>query len=269
MERITRLRQVMMGYLGISMALGLNTAWAFSATTSVSPSTPAQAEPIYYGKILCTYPNYTCSTVKHGETWEKLFPNERERDLVQRVNRTYNRLVPGQVLVIPKRIASTTLLDLAPFPHRISDTERQIVVDQDKLAWGAYNEEGQLVKWGPIASGRDKCSDSANSCRTLTGVYRVFSKEDSHCKSDIFPIGRGGAKMPFCMYFHKGFALHGADDMPGYRASHGCVRLFNDDAKWLNLNFVEISEPANDRMGTKVIVRPVSSPSTYMRSSSL
>ena len=237
---------------------------ALAALPAVSPFTPASADPIYYGTHLCAVPDYTCVTIKHGETWEKLFPNPKDLDLVQRVNRTYNRLVVGQVLVVPKKLSNLTLLDLAPFPHKIGDSERQIIVDQDKLAWGAYDEEGNLVKWGPIASGRDKCSDSANSCRTLTGVYRVFSKEDSNCKSDVFPIGRGGAKMPYCMYFHKGFALHGADDMPGYRASHGCVRLFTEDAKWLNLHFVEIANEANGQMGTKVVVRPLSAPSTFI-----
>ncbi|PJD92963.1 MAG: L,D-transpeptidase [Legionella sp.] len=236
------------------------------ASATVSPFTPASSDPIYYGPNLCTYSEYECVKVSSGDTWEKHFPDETQRDLVQRVNRSYNRLVPGQVLVIPKDLASMTLIDLAPFSHTIADTERQIIVDQDKLAWGAY-KDGQLIKWGPIASGRDKCTDSANSCRTLTGSYRVFSKEDSNCKSDIFPIGRGGAKMPYCMYFHKGFALHGSDDMPGFRASHGCVRLFVRDAKWLNLEFVETSSDSNEQRGTKVVVRPVSAPSSWGKES--
>ena len=85
----------------------------------------------------------------------------------------------------------------------------------------------------------------------------MFSKENEKCKSDIFPIGKGGAKMPFCMYFHKGFALHGSDDMPGFRASHGCIRMFIRDAKWLNEEFVDVSNDANQQMGTKVVVLPV------------
>ena len=63
--------------------------------------------------------------------------------------------------------------------------------------------------------------------------------------------------MPYCMFFHKGFALHGSDDIPGYRASHGCVRMFTRDAKWLNEEFVEISSERNNFLGTKVVVRPV------------
>lgn len=218
--------------------------------------------PKYFGPALCAYPQYQCITVKSGENWEKLFPDETQRDLVQRVNRTYNYLYSGKVLAVPRDLSKVTLIDLAPFPHTIDEQEKQVIVDQDKLAWAAYDATGHLVNWGPIASGRDKCPDSANACLTLTGIYRVFSKEDDKCKSDIFPIGKGGAKMPYCMYFHKGFALHGSDDMPGYRASHGCVRMFVRDAKWLNHEFVETSNEKNNNMGTKVVVRPVTTTKT-------
>lgn len=216
--------------------------------------------PIYYGSGLCASASeqYECFTVPKSQSWETLYPDEVQRDLVQRVNRNYNYLPQGKVLAVPRDLAHVTVLDLSPFPHKIDDEkEKLIIVDQDKLAWAAYDAQGQLVNWGPIASGRDKCPDSARACRTLTGIYRVFSKENEKCKSDIFPIGKGGAPMPYCMYFHKGFALHGSADMPGYRASHGCVRMFTRDAKWLNETFVDSSSEHNNNMGTKVVVRPV------------
>lgn len=228
-------------------------AMAVVPATKVAPQLPS-----YYGPGLCASSEYQCVKVDKSQSWEHLFPDEAQRDLVQRINRNYNYLWQGKVIAVPRDLAHVTLLDLAPFPHHIDgDNEKEVIVDQDKLAWGAYDEKGDLVKWGPIASGRDKCPDSNNSCRTLTGIYRVFSKEDSHCKSDIFPIGKGGAKMPYCMFFHKGFALHGSDDMPGFRASHGCVRMFTRDAQWLNQEFVEASNDRNNNMGTKVVVRAV------------
>lgn len=212
----------------------------------------------FYGTALCGYPQYDCITVSGGDSWEKLFPDPEKRDLVQRINRSYNSLWTGRIIAVPKNLAHINIYDIAPFPVKLEgETEKQIIVDQEKLAWGAYDAEGNLVWWGPISSGRDKCSDSNHSCRTLTGIFRVFSKENIKCTSNVFPIGKGGAKMPFCMYFHKGFALHGSDDIPGVRASHGCVRMFTEDAKWLNLNFVELSSERNNFMGTKVIVRPL------------
>lgn len=212
----------------------------------------------FYGTALCGYPQYECITVGSGDSWEKLFPDPEQRDLVQRVNRSYNSLWTGRVIAVPRNLAHINIYDIAPFPVKLEgESEKQIIIDQEKLAWGAYDAQGNLVWWGPISSGRDKCSDSNRSCRTLTGIFRVFSKENSKCTSDVFPIGKGGAKMPFCMYFHKGFALHGSDDIPGQRASHGCVRMFIQDAKWLNLNFVELSSERNNFMGTKVVVRPL------------
>ncbi|MBA2650424.1 MAG: L,D-transpeptidase [Legionella sp.] len=213
----------------------------------------------FYGKGLCNYPQYTCLKITN-ESWEKLFPDPVQRDLVQRINRTYNNLWAGKEIAIPKNLSKLTIYDVAPFPLKLEgETEKQIIIDQEKLAWVAYDAQGNLVKWGPISSGRNKCSDSNHACLTLTGIFRVFSKENSHCKSAIFPIGKGGANMPYCMYFHKGFALHGSDDMPGERASHGCVRIFVQDAKWLNENFVELSSERNNFMGTKVTVRPLNS----------
>ncbi|KTD79239.1 L,D-transpeptidase [Legionella waltersii] len=212
----------------------------------------------FYGTGLCGYPQYECVKVAAGQSWDKLFPDPVQRDIVQRVNRSYNYLWAGKEIAIPKNLATMNIFDVSPFPLKIrSEHEKQIIVDQEKLAWGAYDAEGNLVLWGPISSGRDKCSDSNRSCRTLTGIFRVFSKENVRCTSDVFPIGKGGAKMPYCMYFHKGFALHGSDDIPGERASHGCVRMFINDAKWLNENFVELSSERNNFMGTKVIVRPL------------
>ena len=51
--------------------------------------------------------------------------------------------------------------------------------------------------------------------------------------------------------------MHGSGDMPGYRASHGCVRMFVRDAQWLNQSFVESTNEEKNQPGTKVVVRPV------------
>lgn len=220
--------------------------------------TVAVAHAGFYGTGLCSYPQYECMTIVSGQNWENLFPDPQQRDIVQRINRSYNPLWTGKVIAVPKNLALINMFDVSPFPLKIpGENQKQVIVDQDKLAWAAYDGQGNLLRWGPISSGRDRCSDSNRSCRTLTGIFRVFSKENEKCTSDVFPIGKGGAKMPYCMYFHKGFALHGSDDIPGVRASHGCVRMFIEDAKWLNREFVELSSERNNFMGTVVIVRPI------------
>jgi len=76
-------------------------------------------------------------------------------------------------------------------------------------------------------------------CRTARGEFAFYRKRGRGCKSGKYPLRKGGgAPMPYCMYFYRGFAFHGSPTVPGYNASHGCVRLFTEDAKWLNQNFV-------------------------------
>ncbi len=58
--------------------------------------------------------------------------------------------------------------------------------------------------------------------------------------------------MPYCMHFFMGYALHGSDQVPGYAASHGCVRMFIEDARWLNEEFIDVAGP--QQLGTRIII---------------
>jgi len=210
-----------------------------------------------YGSQLCkSTPGYACITVNPGETWESLWVDPDARDLVKRVNRTNNKLKENMVLAVPEDVENKTIWDVAPFQRHIDTSGKKlIIVDQTILAWACYDETGELQWWGPISSGKDQCIDSKKQCLTVTGKYYVFDKKEIDCESNVFPIGRGGAKMPYCMYFYRGFALHGSDNVPGYRDSHGCVRLFTEDAKWLNEKFIDLPSKDNEYQGTEVIIK--------------
>lgn len=207
----------------------------------------------YYGTALCSHPDYKCIKLTRGGSWASVFPDPHQRDLIQRVNRIYGYLPRGKVLAVPNNVENVSIHDVSPFPlnYEKNKGEKTVIVDQNKLAWAAYGRDGGLVKWGPISSGKDYCPDIGKGCRTLTGVFRFFGKQNSQCRSRTF----GGARMPYCMFFHKGFAMHGSNDIPGRRASHGCIRMFTHDAMWMNHNFIEVSNAANNYKGTKVIVR--------------
>lgn len=194
-----------------------------------------------YGSKLCKLTSeYSCYVVKRHDTWDKLFSDAREQDIVKRVNRLGIPLEPGMKLAIPRNLATATVLDFAPFPKQISPVgEKMIRVSIDKMAWGAYDAQGTLVNWGPASSARGYCPDLHRGCHTSKGTFAIYNKGGAGCVSTKFPIGRGGAPMPYCMFFHGGFALHGSYEVPGYNASHGCVRLFVNDAKWLNQEFTD------------------------------
>jgi hypothetical protein len=209
-----------------------------------------------YGESICNSSDYFCMKIKPGETWERLFPNVEERDIVRRINRMNINLKQGMTIAVPKNIERLTIYDVSPFPRYIeSDGEKTIYISQKKLAWGAYDADGELLWWGPISSGVGKCN-VAGGCSTPTGSFRIIRKQDIECVSTVFPRRAngesGGAVMPYCMHFFRGFALHGSYEVPGYRASHGCVRMFIEDARWLNEEFVDV--PGGNTKGTLVIL---------------
>ncbi len=210
-----------------------------------------------YGESLCNQTDYFCVKVNSGESWEKLFPNPEALDIVKRINRMNVRLRPGMVIAVPKNLDRLSIYDVAPFPRYIEgNNEKTIYVSQKQLAWAAYDESGELVWWGPISSGSDKCAGVYGGCVTPTGSFRIVRKQDIDCISTAFPRradgDNGGAVMPFCMHFFRGYALHGSNEVPGYRASHGCIRMFTEDARWLNEEFIDL--PGGGMLGTRVVI---------------
>lgn len=116
------------------------------------------------------------------------------------------------------------------------------------LVWKAIDADGTVIRTGRGSGGKKYCSDVGRSCKTPSGVYQVMRKGGAGCASGKYPLGKGGAPMPYCMFFKKSYAIHGSPDVPGHNASHGCIRVLPGDAKWLSHNFMKI--------GTKVVVKP-------------
>jgi len=165
-----------------------------------------------------------------------------------RLNRTNLPLASRSWVVAPRDLSSLDILDLSPFPREMDTSRKKMVfVDLSKLAFGAYNEHGELIHWGPVSGGKNFCPDIQDSCNTPPGDYYVTVKRGADCFSSVFPVDTaGGAPMPYCMFFYQGYALHGSDAVPGYNASHGCVRLYPQDAQWLDETFTQI--------GTQVVI---------------
>jgi len=126
--------------------------------------------------------------------------------------------------------------------------EKVIIVNPRKHAWGAYSSDGRLLRSGLATSGGNWCKDVGRACRTPVGSYRIKSLGSSGCKSSRYPKPRGGAPMPYCMFFNGNIGLHGSYNVVDGNRSHGCVRLKVADAKWIRFNFA--------RIGTKVVVKP-------------
>jgi hypothetical protein len=134
------------------------------------------------------------------------------------------------------------------FPMETKATgHKQFIFDPNVSAWAAYDEAGHRVMTGSASGGKDFCEDVGKPCRTVTGNFRVYNKRGENCKSGEYPVETvGGAKMPYCMYFYRGFTVHAAYEVPNYNSSHGCIRVFPSAAKWLNEEFLTL--------GTRVTV---------------
>lgn len=103
-----------------------------------------------------------------------------------------------------------------------------------------FYKDGRLVGVSMISSGRE-------GYRTPSGQYKIIQKSKDHVsnlygdyvdqggnvmvanvgvKRDAKPPGTSfrGAPMPYFLRFHGGYGLH-AGFLPGFAASHGCVRM--------------------------------------------
>lgn len=129
----------------------------FFALVFLLTTTPAYAKS--FGAKMCESPHYTCYTTKSGDSWQKLFPDELQRDIVMRINRMNTKLYRGLTIAIPNQFGESHLKH-SPFPQQTDPTgQRFIVVSLSNLAFGAYEANGELLHWGPISGGRNYCSD--------------------------------------------------------------------------------------------------------------
>lgn len=124
---------------------------------------------------------------------------------------------------------STKYINVSSLPgYRNTGGKKVVVVSIRKQAFGAYNSRGQLIKTGRVSTGKP-------GYRTKRGTFYSLQKRGgANCWSNKYKVG-----MPYCMFYHGGFAMHGYHDVPSYPASRGCIRMVVDDARWLHNNFVD------------------------------
>jgi hypothetical protein len=125
-------------------------------------------------------------------------------------------------LVVPDDPAA--LVDRTPFPGRVAalDTVSKLVVVANRVQAFAAYDSGRLVRWGPISSG-------GRDAPTRPGAYHVNWKLPLHRSTfDTTWV------MPWAVNIdnHEGTALH-QYGLPGHAASHCCVRLLEEDARWV------------------------------------
>lgn len=147
--------------------------------------------------------------------------SEAEKEIIFGINRMDpNRLSAGDRIVIPDTLTSD-FLDYAPFPrkYRILDTiPKAVLISRRTQAFALY-QKGELVRWGPVSSGKESTPTPAG---LFYGNYKARKKVSTVDPSWLMPY-----------YFNfmnfEGVGVH-QYSMPGYPASHACVRLRMKDA---------------------------------------
>lgn len=225
---------------------------------------PAQADPSAFAKRLCAEQpnNYMCVTVRikgakrQYAEWTEKFPNPVTRRIAMLINRRNTLIWNGHTIALPM-VFTNDILDYAPFPREKAwFGPKHVVVDLNKLAWAAYepipgqNLRARLVRWGVANGGSKICKETGRlECKTHPGTHAVLKLHNASKRSDLYPVDCANKKscghpMPYYMPFHRdGTGLHGDKWLVGRNASHGCVRMMVEDARWLNRQFAYAGMP--------------------------
>jgi hypothetical protein len=163
---------------------------------------------------------------KRGNSYSRLSNKFGQKgvDIILALNRIDRKnLRRGDSLIIPDTIV-TDLRYYSPFPLKVEDAfqiPKLIFVSQKIQAFAAY-QLGNLILWGPTSTGKRETP-------TPNGLFHTNWKaeETTSTFDDEWTL-----KWNFNLDNFEGIALH-QYEMPGYPASHSCVRLYEKDAKWI------------------------------------
>lgn len=147
-----------------------------------------------------------------------------QKEIILSLNRIdERRLKPGLELIIPDEV-SENFFDYSPFPEQLNlldSIPKTLVINQRIQAFGIY-ENGYLCYWGPVSSGKE-------STPTPNGLHYANFK----AKRKVSTVNPSWI-LPYYFNFmnFEGVGVH-QYTMPGFPASHACVRLYMDDAKYI------------------------------------
>ena len=150
--------------------------------------------------------------------------SEKERYTILALNRLDSKNKwRADTLAVPAEF-DQTLMAYSPFPKNIEtlkEVKKMVFFSYPIQAYALY-ESGELIKWGPTSMGKK----TAQTKRGL--MFANWKKELAISTVD------SDWKLPFNVNVHNtlGIGWH-QYDLPGFPASHSCLRLLMDDAKYL------------------------------------
>jgi hypothetical protein len=151
--------------------------------------------------------------LKTGDTLDALL-------CINRVDRLH--LSRQDTLVFPDTISGN--LDLyCPFPEnieRLNDVDKMIFISYYVQAFAVY-QNGKRIRWGPVSLGKESTQTPKGLFFTNWKSKKTYSTVDPSWVLEWY----------FNIANYDGVSLH-EYGLPGYPASHSCIRLFKEDAHW-------------------------------------
>jgi len=191
-------------------------------TTAATPGPKVPERPAFSYYFLSMKSKDTAVRDSSQRVFKAL--NPAEKAVVLRLNRvdaaSYKRL---DTMIIPTRI-DTNWMSYSVFPAELpvlKEVRKMVIFAYYPQAFAAY-ENGKLVTWGPTNMGK-------KASPTPTGIFSANwkSKESVSSVDDEWVL-----KWNFNVWNKGGVGWH-QYQLPGYPASHSCMRLLESDAKWL------------------------------------
>jgi lipoprotein-anchoring transpeptidase ErfK/SrfK len=97
-----------------------------------------------------------------------------------------------------------------------------------------YIEDDQVVASGKVSTGTKEHP-------TPDGSFRVLSKDENKRSGKYTNYFNDNTPMPYSLQFHGPYFVH-EGWVPGYADSHGCVRLYYEDARLIYAR-IKIGDP--------------------------
>ena len=169
--------------------------------------------------------------------------SEEEIHAILAINRLdFKNRWRADTLVVPDMIVKDFNV-YSPFPKYVSEAK-----NINKLALFSYPihayalyENGNLIKWGPTSMGK-------KSSPTKTGLgFTNWKKKIAISTSN----SEWKLRWNFNVFNFHGIGWH-QYDLPGYHASHSCMRLLEEDALWM---YSWGEQWILDEKGTKILAK--------------
>lgn len=174
-------------------------------------------------ELIIKYHLDSISTKTSLDSFQNRFTSD-EKTLIFALNRMdARRLNEGDVIVIPDTLTGN-YMDYSPFPQtlQILDSIPRTVLISQRIQVFALYENSKLIRWGPVSSGKQS-TPTPNGLHY--GNYKAREKVSTVNPDWLMPY-----------YFNfmnfEGVGVH-QYSMPGYPASHACVRLRKEDAVYI------------------------------------